>query len=883
MSKSVQAPVSKVRESLELAGRLRWFHWGVVALSFCLTLFAWYFAKSQLNARVALQFDREADQVVELVIERMTKYEDALLAGVAFVGANDGEWDRQSWNRYATSIQVEQKYPGINGIGIITCLNREQVSSFLERQRIDLPEFTIHPHRVADEYWPIISIIPLKGNEEALGLDMAHEANRIAAARKARDTGLAQITGPIVLVQDSLKTPGFLFFAPFYRSVASSSDQDLQKRFAGIVYAPFVFRKLMEGALQKKKRQVGIRITDASQVLFDEHVESEADFDPNPLMKKEVSFPLYGRTWTFDVWSAKSFRENVDTTQPSTILIAGLTIDGMLIGLFLMLSCASRKALGFADTMTADLEKLELAARVNQIGIWDFDPVTGALDWDDAMFEMYGHRREDFSGAYEAWISCVHPDDRSTSEAMLNKALAEARSLEFDFRMLRPDGIVRHINAKAVVFRDAAGNPIRVLGANTDVTNQKIAAHELETTRRLQAAIQDAAGVAIIATDPDGVIVTFNATAEEMLGYSKDEMLLKQTPAILHDTEEIAQRAKQLSKELQREVAPGFDVFVLKAASGGLEQREWTYIRKDGSTLPVLLTVTALRDQDNNLSGYLGVAADISERKLALQKIENANASLARSNEDLAQFAYVASHDLQEPLRKVSSFCELLQEDCGEQLSPIGEQYVGYIIDGAQRMRAPIQDLLSYSRIDSESRKTIEVDTNELVRLAIDNLSEAIRDAGAVVTYDPLPRVEADPRQIMQLFQNLIGNAIKYRGTEAPRVHISSQVRGSHWRFSIEDNGIGIAPGHREQIFGIFKRLHNQNEYLGTGIGLAICKRIVDRLGGRIWVESSSSGGSIFRFEFARSTPGSLAPAASAFGVNSVPLSVGLSSSPIQT
>ncbi len=659
------------------------------------------------------------------------------------------------------------------------------------------------------------------------------------------------MTGPIVLVQDSLKTPGFLFFAPFYKR--NFDDKEEHGEFAGLVYAPFVFQKLMAGTLEKQKRQVAIRITDSSDVLFDEHRESEDDFDANPLLKKKFSLTLYGRTWTFDVWSTKSFRQSVNSTQPATILVAGFVIDGLLIGLLLMISRVSHKAVGYANEMTVDVEKLELAARVNKIGIWDYDPVTGALDWNDVMFELYGRRRADFSAAYDAWTASLHPEDRLLSEQALDTALQGKGTFDCEFRVIHPDGYVRHISAKAVVFRDESGNPIRVLGANTDVTDRKNAACELEKSRRLQAAIQDAAGVAIISTDPCGLIVTFNTTAEQMLGYSKEEMLLKQTPAIFHDPDEITLRAMEISTELQRDVQPGFEVFVAKAASGGKEQREWTYIRKDGSKLPVLLTVTALRDQDNAIYGYLGVAADISERKLVLQKLEKANLSLARSNQELAQFAYVASHDLQEPLRKVRSFCELLQEDCGSQLTVEGEQYIAYIVDGARRMRNLIQDLLSYSRIESDCPRTTRVDANETVQLAIDNLSEAIRESGAEVTFDELPIVEADPGQLAQLFQNLIANAIKYHGDQAPQVHVSGQTVDSRWIFAVKDNGIGIEPVHREQIFGIFKRLHNQNEYKGTGIGLAICKRIIDRLEGRIWVDSSPTGGSIFKFEFSRS------------------------------
>ncbi|GAA5506752.1 CHASE domain-containing protein [Novipirellula caenicola] len=849
MNTTSATPSDGVRSTLVAAGTMRWFHWVIVVFSLGLTLLAWNYSRKQLDARIQLQFDRDADQTVELVRERMRKYEDALWSGVAFIGTLDGEVDHQQWERYAASIQIEHKYPGINGIGVIQALDDSEFPSFLQRQREQRPHFTVHPPAERDEYWPITCIVPLQGNVQALGLDMAHETNRITAAKKARDTGQAQVTGPIVLVQDSMKTPGFLFFAPFYQGRVHQNDSADVDRFAGLVYAPFVFQKLMKGTLAKQKRHVRIRIEDAGEVLFDEHTASDADFDPDPLFKKTIDVAAYGRTWTFDLWSTKSFRANVDTTQPLTILVAGLIIDGLLIGLFLLLSSASRKALRLADAMTRDLENLRLAADVNQIGVWDFDPISGEVTCDDAMYRLYGRDRNTFSATYEAWLNSLHPDDRDACETAFQNALIGESTFDCEFRIVQPSGAVRHISAKAMVFFDEAGKPVRMLGANSDITERKHAASELESTRRLQAAIQNAAGVAIIATDPQGTIVVFNDAAQKMLGYSKDEMIDRSSPAVFHDRGEVLQRASELSEEFGYEVEPGFEVFVTKARQSESEQREWTYIRKDGSRFPVLLTVTALRDQDGNVTGYLGIAADISERKLAQQRIEKANASLARSNEELAQFAYVASHDLQEPLRKVNSFCELLEQDCGNELSDDAKLYMSYIMDGGRRMRTLIQDLLAYSRVESEGRRLSRVDANETLQYAIDNLSESIRESNAQISYDRLPMVQADPGQLAQLFQNLIGNAIKYRGDQDPCVHISGEVRGSRCIYSVQDNGIGIEPRYRDQVFGVFKRLHNRSKYKGTGIGLAICKRIIDRVDGRIWIESSESGGSIFRFE----------------------------------
>ncbi|MFK7768313.1 MAG: ATP-binding protein [Mariniblastus sp.] len=244
----------------------------------------------------------------------------------------------------------------------------------------------------------------------------------------------------------------------------------------------------------------------------------------------------------------------------------------------------------------------------------------------------------------------------------------------------------------------------------------------------------------------------------------------------------------------------------------------------------------SVRDETGKAIRMSGSIQDISERKGFEQAI-------LQSNQDLEQFASIASHDLQEPLRKVASFCDLLRQDYSEQLDDNGKKYLDFAVDGATRMRSLIQDLLIYSRIGSEKHRSIKIDSNTALTDAISNLDASIKESGATITHDQLPDVFAEPRELSQLFQNLIGNSIKYRSEEAPTIHISSEALNGFWKFEISDNGIGIEPQYRDRIFGIFKRLHSHAAYPGTGIGLAICKRIVDQLQGKIWVANTEGSG----------------------------------------
>ena len=221
---------------------------------------------------------------------------------------------------------------------------------------------------------------------------------------------------------------------------------------------------------------------------------------------------------------------------------------------------------------------------------------------------------------------------------------------------------------------------------------------------------------------------------------------------------------------------------------------------------------------------------------------------LARSNEELEQFAYVSSHDLQEPLRMITSYLQLLQRKYQGNLDDKADKYIHFAVDGASRMQNLINDLLEFSRVTTRAREPETMDCEFILNQVLSNLKLVIKENNATISHGPLPEVMADSTQLAQVFQNLIINGIKFHGEEAPKIHISAEKKANEWVFSVQDNGIGIDPQYSERIFEVFKRLHNREEYPGTGIGLAICKKIVERHGGRIWVESELGKGSTFYF-----------------------------------
>src|SRR6185437_1906876 len=236
------------------------------------------------------------------------------------------------------------------------------------------------------------------------------------------------------------------------------------------------------------------------------------------------------------------------------------------------------------------------------------------------------------------------------------------------------------------------------------------------------------------------------------------------------------------------------------------------------------------------------------ERLKAMEKLKRTTMDLERSNTELQQFAYVASHDLTEPLRMVVSYLELLNSRAGEKLGAEDREFIGYASDGARRMQHLIQDLLAYARVDTRGRPLEPTDCERVMASVMANLKVAMAESQTVIEQDPLPTVEGDAVQLTQVFQNLIGNAIKFRGKAAPKIHVGARRQEGEWIFHVKDNGIGIDPRNFDRIFFLFQRLHTRQEYPGTGMGLAICKKIVERHGGRIWVESKPGEGTAFYF-----------------------------------
>ncbi|HEY3328138.1 MAG TPA: ATP-binding protein [Novimethylophilus sp.] len=336
---------------------------------------------------------------------------------------------------------------------------------------------------------------------------------------------------------------------------------------------------------------------------------------------------------------------------------------------------------------------------------------------------------------------------------------------------------------------------------------------------------------AVFIADMKGKVLHANRTVIEICGFLPEELAGKPWQHLFAD-----QQSEALAAIRQT------------VANGGRWQGEAWLCHKSGKEFPAWINVSSVKDDNDAVTHFIVEFSDITAFKRTQQELAERTEELAHSNRELEQFAYVASHDLQEPLRMVASYTQLLARRYKDKLDADANEFIHFAVDGATRMQALIIDLLTLSRVGTHGKPIELCESGVALDRAIANLRLAAEESGAVVTRDPMPKLTADISQLTQLFQNLIGNAIKFRGETSPVVHVGAEKRDGEWLLSVRDNGIGIAPEFFERIFVIFQRLHGKHEYPGTGIGLSVCKKIVERHGGKIWIESEPGKGTVFYF-----------------------------------
>ncbi|MEX3959105.1 PAS domain S-box protein [Trinickia sp. EG282A] len=520
------------------------------------------------------------------------------------------------------------------------------------------------------------------------------------------------------------------------------------------------------------------------------------------------------------------------STSSFTVLI------GTLVFLGLNTSNLSRSLTRANDELRqrgAELQESEKRFRATfeqaAVGIAHVGPDGRWLRVNQKLCDIVGYTREELLTM--TFQDITHPDDLDADLAHLHQMLdGQIDTYTMEKRYFKKDGSEVWIALTVALMRDDANSPDYFISVVADITERKRA----EERFRL---VVEAAPNAMIMVNRDGRIVLVNLQTEKVFGYPRDELVGQRIDVL------VPERLRHGHSDY-RAAFFGDPKSRLMGAGRHLYGR-----RRDGTEVPVEIGLNPIEMAEGMF--VLAAIVDITERRRAEEALRQRTEELGRSNRDLEQFAYVASHDLQEPLRAIAGPLQLLRRRFQGQLDARADEYIGHAVDGAGRMQALIDDLLAFSRVGRSEESWQRIDCARELDKALRNLSVAIEESGAQITHQELPTVRALSGQLTLLFQNLVGNAIKFRSKERPvQIHVGAETRDETWLFRVADNGIGIDPQHFERIFLIFQRLHTRRDYPGTGIGLALCKRIVEHHGGRMWVESEPGAGTTFFFTLRR-------------------------------
>ncbi len=450
------------------------------------------------------------------------------------------------------------------------------------------------------------------------------------------------------------------------------------------------------------------------------------------------------------------------------------------------------------------------------------------LSWNKGAEKTYGYSANEVLGKN---ISLLEPPElKGEIEKYTDKIKEKKRISHYETMRLKKNGELINVSVTLSPVFDTSGKFVAVSAIARDITENKNAAKKLELANKYNRSLLESSLDPLVTIGPDGKITDVNHSTETVTGYNRDDLIGTDFSDYFTDPNKAREGYQQVfQKGMVRDYA--------------LEIKH-----KNGSITPVLYNASVYKDDSDNVIGVFASARDISELKKAEDLLKDKLGELERSNAELEQFAYVSSHDLQEPLRMIASYLQLLERKYKGKLDDKADKYINFSVDGATRMQNLIDDLLAFSRVTTQAKELKPTDLEQIYNEVLSNLEVTINENKAIITHEPLPVVLADKTQISQVFQNLISNAIKFQSVDKPKINISVEKEEDQWLIGVEDNGIGINPKHSDRIFEVFKRLHKKKDYPGTGIGLAICKKIIERHGGRIWVESELGKGSIFYF-----------------------------------
>lgn len=877
--------------------RLLWLAPGLfLAIGLALSLAGFLGARSYYRAKAQSEFVRIADHLSNDIRQRIALPVYGM-NGARGVYAASKSVERAEFRAYVDSRDLPKEFPGLLGFGFAQRVLRSDLPAFVAAEQADeAPDFQVRPEGDSADLYVAKFVDPRPANLPFWGLDLGANPAIRRAAESAVQTGLPALTGQISPVSGGLRRPGFLFFQPVYRRGADlTSSINRQAALVGLVFSRIDAESLFEHLGDGSEPMVHIEIFDGldrspSTLIFGDDQRLAGSPTPDGAddfggrrFQQVTTLPVGGRTWTLAFSSTAKFEKKSASWIPWLVALGGIGLSGLAAFTAWSLATARGRAEGLARRVTKELRTAEAEARRlalvaerthNAVIITDS---AGRIEWTNAGFtRVSGYTAGEVIGRTPGSF-LQGPETDPATVALMRAAIGRGEAFAVEVRNYHKSGRPYWLSIDAQPLRDDTGRVTRFMAIESDITARKLTEQSLADIRELQQAILDGTAYAIISSTPDGTIATFNHGAEQMLGYTRSEVVGLHSPALFHDSAEVVAQAIELTRELGHPVDPGFAVFTALAKLGFTSEREWTYLRKDGTRLPVFLSITALRAADGTITGYLGIAYDLTAQKLQTAELELAKHSAEALNLRLAasvteahaavevarqatlaksQFLATMSHEIRTPMNGVIGMTSLLLDS---PLTPPQREFTEIIRQSGDSLLTIINDILDFSKIES-GHMELEVEEFSL-RDCIEGTLDVLGPRAAEKNLDLLYEitegtpgyVRGDSTRLRQILMNLLGNALKF--TAAGEVVLTARAvprtdGAVELAFAVRDSGIGIPPEAMGRLFRSFSQVDasTNRRFGGTGLGLAISKRLAELMGGRMWVESTADVGSTFFF-----------------------------------
>ncbi len=786
--------------------------------------------------------------------DRLSTYNEVLY-GVRDNFVGDNEFTRSEYHQMIERLDVTSRWPGVQVIGAAHLIDSDNiglvtndVNAAIDGSLRPYPKFSVHPIPAGPQALPIDYVEPIEGNGRAFGLDFLSEENRRTAAFQARDTDQPATTAPVTLVQETGEQQAFLVMLPMYQAGAElQSLRQRREHFDGVVYAAFRVGDLMAGILgDEGPNRVSVVDLEANESLYGV-MSVEQVMAISPTDEHIRTILVSGRTWRVFVDDDEPVLSLVERTVPLATLLGGLFITLLVLALERSARSASSQALTWATEMTDELEALTESTNEAIISV---DEEGAIVAWNRGATEIFGATAGEMLGQPSNQL--VSPAYRADFAAMVTATTAHETpgSPDQTFRGTACRVTGAEFPAEMSVSSWSARGQRFATGFIRDIT-ARIETDRLvqETSDMLAGVLSAATEIAIIGTDTDGTITLFNSGAELMLGYAVDELVGIETPAIFHSPDEVIARANELGIE------PGFGVFVFAARAGKPETRQWTYITKDGRSIPVELTVTPRYDATGRTCGFIGVATDITNRlnaqasqQLRLDDEREIVAKLKELDRFKNDLVSTTSHELRTPLTSIVGFAELLNDEL-DALPATGDAagMVAMIDKNAHRLLALVENLLALSKFESGTSQIgrTRCNADQILASSVEAILPLAASRGINLSFDfnTGAVVEGDQRQLERLFLNLLSNAVKF-SHQGGAIEATAKA-GRSLTVSIVDHGIGIAIDEQPHLFTRFFRARAAEERAiqGSGLGLSIVANIVEFHDGQIEIDSKEDVG----------------------------------------